>query len=99
VDSSTNRDQSAANTDTRQNNAGDNQEQQRDSGRMGSTPKPAPAESVATAESGGNKALQPVAVSTQPPPQDKPAAPATVKPETVPDSGKQQAEKAASNQA
>jgi ribonuclease E len=93
----TNQDESAGKPDTRQDNAGENQGQQRDSGQRGSTPKAAPAEAPAAADA-GNKALQAVTVSTQPPQQDKSAAPATVKPESGPDSGQQQAEKAASNQ-
>ena len=93
----TNLDESAGKPDTQQKNASPNQGQQRDSGQTGNTPKPAPAEAPAAADA-GNKSLQTVAVSTQPPPQDKSAAPATVKPESGPDSGKQQAEKAASNQ-
>jgi len=99
ADSATNRDEPAGKPDTRQNNTSRDQEQPRDSGQAGVTPKPTPAQAAAPTDA-GNKALQPVAVSTQqPPPPEKPAVPATTKPESGSDSNGQQAEKAASNQA
>jgi len=97
-DSTTNRDESAGKPDTRRKDTSRSQEQQGDSGQTDSTPKPAPAEATATLAA-GDKALQPVAVSTQPSPPDKPVASATVKPESSSDSGTQQTEKSASNQA
>jgi ribonuclease E len=98
ADSATNRNETAGKPESRRNNASHDQEQPRDSGQPGVAPKPAPAQAAAPADA-GNKALQPVAVSTQQQPPEKPAVPATPKPESGSDSKGQQAEKAASNQA
>jgi ribonuclease E len=95
ADNTTKRNESAGKADSRRKDTG---RSQGDGRQKDSTPKPAPTE-AATKPATGNKALQPVADSTQKPPPDKSVASARVKPESNSDSGTQQPEKTASNQA
>jgi ribonuclease E len=95
ADNTTKRSESAGKADSRRKDTGRSQGNGR---QTDNTPKPAPTE-AATTPATGNKALQPVADSTQTPSPDKSVGSARVKSESSSDSGTQQPEKAASNQA
>jgi len=97
-DNAPNRDESAGKPETRRKDSGRGQDQQENNGQADSRPKAAPTEASAP-QAGGDKGLQPVAASTQTPPPEKPVASATAKSESGSDSGTQQTEKTASNQA
>jgi ribonuclease E len=98
TDKAASQDASAGNPGAGRANNDRGQTQQEDSGQAENTQKPATAVATATPPA-GNKSLQPVTVSTQAPPPDKPAATTRGNSEGDPGNAKQPAEKTASNQA